>query len=199
MTEIYDYVAGTISHEEFEAELYIHPDLWDEIQSLIPADISGPDCPFRRKWGNMQALETNNYKVKAAVTAFGFNSGMLYSLLKALVLYHDPNAVCHTSMEDSAPDILEVLHLDYIGGTEVDNIVNEIITGTATKKEMKKKLLEAFPRLSKKHPDWVQEPEWPATDGIPMTFVEQSHNGEKHEYVFCNPKTGVKKTIVQFS
>ena len=63
---------------------------------------------------------------------------------------------------------------------------------------MKKKLSETFPCISKKHPNWVQEPEWPTIDGIPMTFVGQSHNGEMYEYVFCNSKTGEQKTIVQF-
>ena len=39
---ILDYAEGRLSHEEFKAELYLHPELWEELQSLMPLDNKEP-------------------------------------------------------------------------------------------------------------------------------------------------------------
>ena len=67
---ILSYAEGKISHDEFEAELWLHDDLWDEIQGLLPTDIDDPDCTFRKYYGNIQGLETNGYSVRSFLTAF---------------------------------------------------------------------------------------------------------------------------------
>ncbi len=98
--EIFDYVSGKMSHEEFEAELYTNPDLWDEIQSLVPEDIADPDCPFRQVWGNMPGFETNNYRVRQTITSFGYNYSMAYGLISALVKYKYPDIVCREPSDE---------------------------------------------------------------------------------------------------
>ena len=37
------YAEGKLTNEEFETELWIRSDLWDDIQKLLPADIDEPN------------------------------------------------------------------------------------------------------------------------------------------------------------
>lgn len=196
---ILDYVSGKMTHEEFEAELNINPKLWNEIQSLVPEDIADPHCPFRQVWGNMSGFETNNYRVKSMITSFGYNYTMAHGLIGALVKYHYPDIVCREPIDESPDGLLEKIHMDYIGGEEVDDCLRELMSTYTTKKELKKQLKEHFPCPARKHPDWVQEPEWPAINGIPMKFVSQREDGDKFEYEFQDINSAKKKIVTQYA
>lgn len=197
--EIFDYVSGKISHEEFEAELYINPNLWDEIQSLVPQDIADPNCPFRQVWGNMLGFETNNYRVKSTLTSFGYNYSMAHGLISALVKYQYPEIVCRKPIDDSPDDILEKIHMEYIGGNDIDDYLRDIMSRCLTKKELKEQLKKHFPCPARKHPNWVQEPEWPAINGIPMKFISQKEDGDKFEYEFQDITSKKTKIITQYA
>ena len=103
---ILDYASGKMSHEEFEAELNIDPELWDDIQSLVPQDIADAHCHFRQVWGNMPGFETNNYRVKSMVTSFGYKYTIAHGLISALVKYQYPDVVCREPIDESPDSIL---------------------------------------------------------------------------------------------
>lgn len=197
--EILDYVSGKMSHEEFEAELNINPELWDEIQSLVPEDIADQHCSFRQVWGNMAGFETNNYSVKSTLTSFGYKYSMAYGLISALVKYQYPDIVCREPIDESPEDILEKIHMAYIGGDEVDDYLRELMSKCTTRKELKDRLKESFPCISRKHPNWIQEPEWPEINGIPMKFISQKQDGDKFEYEFQDINSEKSKIITQYA
>lgn len=194
-----DYASGKMSHEEFEAELNIDPKLWNEIQSLVPENIADRDCPFRQLWGNMAGFETNNYRVKSTLTSFGYNHIMAHGLICALVKYRYPNVVCREPIEESPDDLLEKINMDYIGGDEVDDCLREILSKHLTKKELRDQLKRTFPCPVRKHPDWAQDPEWPALNGVPMRFLSQKEDGDKFEYEFQDINSDRKKIITQYA
>lgn len=187
------YVTGKMSHEEFEAETYIDPVIWEEIQALVPADIEERQCPFRTVYGRMGALEANNYSVKATLTAFE-NYSLTYDLISKLVKYQNPEIVCREPLQNEPEDLLESIRMDYIGGAEIDDCLREIMAEYPKKGDLKKKLKEFFPCSSRKHPEWVQEPEWPAMNGRPMKFIIQKQDGDRFDYEFQDVLS--KKTII---
>ena len=198
---ILDYARGKLTHEEFEAELNLHPNLWDEIQKLIPSDIADPNCPFRKIYGQMQLLESNNYYARAALAVFGYRSHFVYYLVSSLVNYNFPHIRCREPISESAEDLLFKYNLDYIGGAEAEDLVREILIANAseTAKVKKQRIKERFQIAPRKHPNWMQEPEWPFRDGEPMRFVSQSNEGDLFKYVFENPSTGEQITVEQYA
>lgn len=195
---ILDYVTGKMSHEEFEAETYIDPAIWEEIQALVPADIKESQCPFRTVYGRIGALEANNYSVKATLTAIE-NYSLTYDLISKLVKYQNPEIVCREPLQNAPEDLLESIHMDYIGGVETDDCLREIMAEYPKKGDLRKKLKEFFPCSPRKHPEWVQEPEWPAMNGRPMKFISQKNDGELFTYEFQDVESGQVVTITQYA
>lgn len=198
---ILDYAEGRLSHEEFEAELYLHPELWEELQSLMPPDIKDPACRFRTLFPNIKLLETNQYRVRQTLLAFGYRGSLSHALVGALVRYHNPSAGIRRPPEESGHSFLEKNSLDFIGGQEADQYVQELLLTHAdsTAAEKKRAIREAFHIQPRKRPGWVQEPEWPFRGGKPLRFVSQRHSGELYEYVFEDPDTGEPVTVVQLA
>lgn len=199
LNELIGYAEGKISHEEFENDLSIHPEIWNEMQKLVPADISNEDCAFRKMFGNVQGLETNNYSVKSFLLAFSYNPLTAYGLISALVKYNYPSIECHEPRNETAADLLEKLNLDYIGGLEIDDVLRTIISKEPSRIRLKKRLKQVFPCRNNKHPNWVQEPEWPMGSSSPMRFVSQSHEGDLFKYVFEDLDTGELRTVTQLA
>ena len=198
---ILDYAKGLLSHAEFEAELYLHPKLWDELQALMPEDASNPDSAFWHLFPNRKLLETERYRVKQALLAFGWRGSLAHALVSALVRYHDPSVEIREAIDDSDVSFLERNNLDYIGGPEVDVFVRELLLrDTDCSNQLKKQhIREAFHIQGRKRPRWVQEPEWPFQNGKPLWFVFQSHNGDLFEYLFDDPESGEQFTVTQLA
>ena len=204
MKAVFDFVQGKLTYDEFETEFLINSEIWDWIQNLVPDDIDDTTCDFRSYYTNMQGFEANNYKVKSTVMSFGYDDihghTVAHSLIGALVQYHYPDIICRQPPKESIGDMLEKMKLDYIGGEEVDEIVGNIITSHQDNvKEMKRCLKEKFHVTSRKHPVWVQEPEWPLYNGNPMKFDSQKSEGEKHTYTFSDVHTGAVKIVIQYT
>ena len=136
---ILDYTKGLLSHSEFEAELYLHPELWDELQALMPEDASDPDCSFWCLFPNRELLETEHYRVKQALLAFGWRGGLAHALVSALVRYCDPSVEIREPIDDSDVSFLERSNLDYIGGSEADVFVRELLLRDAGCSDQAKK------------------------------------------------------------
>ena len=198
---ILDYTKGLLSHAEFEAELYLHPELWDELQALMPEDASDPDCSFWCLFPNRELLETEHYRVKQTLLAFGWRGGLAHALVSALVRYCDPSVEIREPIDDSDVSFLERSNLDYIGGSEADVFVRELLLRDAGCSDQAKKqhIREAFHLQARKRPKWVQEPEWPFRNGKPLRFVSQRHDGDLFSYIFEDPESGDQLTVTQLA
>ena len=196
MKIVFDYAKGRISHEEFEAELYLHPEIWLFLQSLVPTDISNSDCAFRSFFPNMKGLETNNYNLRAFLSTFGYNYNQIHSTICSLLKYYYPNLACKNPDENT---FLEKCNLEYIGGKDADLVVHSILTKNQTaSNKRKKELIEKAFNVTKGHyPHWVQEPEWPVHDGTPLRFIRQTNDGEVFYFDFEDISSGEKTTIEQ--
>ena len=199
LTVLIRYAEGKISHNDFENELLIHPEIWNEIQKLMPKNINDENCAFRRLYGNIQGLETNNFSAKGFLLAFSYNSARTYGLISALIKYSFPSIECHEPPDESTNSTLEKIDLDYIGGIETDNVVQTIIFNNSSRLSLKKQLKHIFSCKNHKHPNWVQEPEWPMGVSSPMRFISQSHEGDLFKYVFEDVDTGELRTIIQLA
>lgn len=206
MKIVFDFVQGKLSYDEFENEFVLEPEIWTWIQSLVPNDISNKNCTFRSIYRNMQGFETNNYNVKSTIMSFGYDSeyGRItaFTLISALVKYHYPDIVCKEPLQYGTIEFLEKVDLEYIGGSEVTPFIRNIISAQQdlNNKKIKSMLKDYFHLSPRKYPDWVQEPEWPATsEGVPMIFVSQKRTGELYEYTFKHPETGELRVVEQYT
>jgi len=197
---IIEYASGHLSDAEFELELNLNPELWDEIQRLVPDDISSPECPFRSDYENMQAFETNGYLVRPTLLTFGYNALFAHSLVSKLVHYRFPSVKCREPIRELPEETLEKLRLSFIGGDEVDGLIRTLLVENMSAKSSAKKqiLKETFHIQSRKHPDWVQEPEWPMGKNSPLKYERQERNGEMIKYYFSDVDTGEIRVIEQF-
>lgn len=200
MRIIFDYAQGKITHAEFEAATYNYPEVWDKLQAMVPDDIQDADCAFRQLYGNMRGFETNNYRVKATVTSFGYIPALAHSMICALVRYHHPEIICRTPPEHSVAELLEAMGLDYLGGDQADDFLRDFFVAhtTSNKRQLKKELKELFHLEGNKYPYWMQDPEWPMYNGKPMKFISQTNTGDLYVYVFKDIDTGSIQTIEQF-
>ena len=205
MKPVFDFVQGKLSYDEFQVEFVLHPEIWAWVQQLVPKNIADINCPFRALYHNMQGFETNNFNVRATIMTFGYDDiygrSIAHSLISALVKYHYPEIVSRKPPEQSSDDVLEAIGLDYIGGVEVDDIVKNIIWAYQKdgKTAIKRALKDAFHISSRKHPTWVQEPEWPAINGKPMKFISQKNDGDKFMFEFQEPDANQIRIIVQYA
>lgn len=198
---ILNYAQGRLSHEEFEAELYLRPALWEELQSLMPENAAEEDCRLWTLFPNRKLLETNQYRVKQAMLAFGYRGAWVHGMVSALVRYWDPSIEIKTPMEKSPASFLEQAGLDCIGGPEAEDYLRELMERYAdcSIQEKKRLVREAFHLQPRKRPRWIQEPEWPFRNGKPLCFMAQRRNGELYEYLFRDPDTGEQVTVTQLA
>ena len=204
MKAVFDFVQGKLTYEEFEVEFVLNPEIWTWIQQLVPTDISDAACPFRALYP-MQGFETNQYNVKATIMSFGYDDiygrNVAYNLISTLVKYHYPNVICKKPPEQSNDDLLDKMGLDYLGGPEVEDIVKDTILSHRDegKTAIKTALKEVFHISARKHPNWVQEPEWPAMGAVPMKFISQKSDGDQFVYEFQDVNTDEIRVIVQYA
>lgn len=92
---------------------------------------------------------------------------------------------------------------DYICGSSTSAILEKIVdeiyhNSKINKKEyINKKCIEIFFLDKKNKPRWVQEPEWPVLEGVPLIFVKQIRKHDKVEYYFIN-KNGDSIIVEQY-
>ena len=90
---------------------------------------------------------------------------------------------------------------------EDDEILNKYINEapeelnkTEKKKWIKNRIKQDF-KYDKSPPRWVQDPEWPIIDGVPLVFKKQSKmtlEDERVFYTFYHPETKEETIIIQF-
>ncbi len=204
MKAVFDFVEGRIDYDEFEAETYLNADIWTFLQSLVTEDMMQMESDFCRLHPSAWArLDANGFRVKATVMAFGldtvFGRSVGYHIISTLVTHHYPEVIPQSAETENESSILEKLHMDYLGGREVEFVIETILSQCRTQKEIKTRLKEVFHLVSRKYPRWVQDPEWLAHNGKPMRFVSQNQEGDRFLYVFEDVETGERREVEQFT
>lgn len=208
MQRIVDFVSGKLTYVQFEELFTADPTVWDVAQALLTPEImNNNNHPFWSK-SNRSRLECNNYSVQYACLSFGYDlvgRVITHRLLGELVSYQYPDIVLRDPPDVSTDDLREKIGMDYLGGPEVDSLVNKLVqskddTISATKfiQEAKQQLRVLFHLVPRKYPRWVQEPEWPMGKHSPMRYVDQRKIGDLVEYVFQDMDTEETRIVKQY-
>jgi hypothetical protein len=149
-------------------------------------------------------LDTNSFSVRSTISAFGFDDdfgrSIAHDLISSLVEYNHPQ-IQRAKPIDTPEDLLDEIGLWFVGGEEVDLYLREYLlnAGKQSKSKLKRDIKELFHISGSKYPKWVQEPDWPISNGTPMKFVSQQTNGEINSYLFEDLITKEKRVIEQLS
>ena len=208
MQRIIDFVSGKLTYAEFEEIFTEDPYIWELAQSLLTEEITqNKDHTFWSR-SNRSRLESNHYSVRYACLAFGYDAVgrvVTHRMLSDLVSCQYPDIVLREPPELSAKDLREKLGMEYLAGTEVDSLIDEVLSRkqediSAAKfiNAAKQELRAAFHLVPRKYPRWIQEPEWPMGINSPMMYIEQRRCGELVEYVFQDVDTHEEKIIKQY-
>lgn len=205
---ILDFAQGKMTYDEFEAEYSLSPRIWTRIEDLLTPEIrNDPASPFWTR-SNRSTLEANNFCVRSAALSFGFDSQfgriLAHSLISDLVEYTYPEINRKAPPEHSPETLLEKLGLDYLGGSETDDLIRNILyqnqdfpNAKERNKVLKQSLRQLFHIAPRKVPHWAQSPEWPMGAYSPMAFVGEKRTGELIQYTFCDVDTGETQVIEQ--
>lgn len=208
MQRIKDFVSGKLTYEQFEEMFSVDPSIWEIAQTLLTPEImNDKDHPFWSK-SNRNRLESNNFSVRSACLSFGFDifgRVVTHRMLGELLSYQYPDIVLRDPPDVSASDLREKLRMDYLGGIEVDNLIDEILNNkdentTVTKfvNDTKQKLRILFHLVPRKYPRWIQEPEWPMGEKSPMAYISQQRCGDMVEFIFQDADTNEQRIVKQF-
>ena len=208
MQRIIDFVSGKLTYSEFETLFTEDPSIWDIAQSLLTPEImNDKDHVFWSK-SNRSRLESNNYSVQYACLSFGYDivgRVVTHRMLGELVTYQYPDIVLCEPPELSVNDLRDKLGMEYLGGTEVDSLIEDVLSkrndGISISKFVnlaKQELRTMFHLVPRKFPHWVQEPEWPMGIKSPMEFCSQNREGEHICFVFRDVDTQETKIVEQF-
>lgn len=99
-------------------------------------------------------------------------------------------------------DLLEKMNLTYIGGKKADRLIRKILLEGSgeSRKVLKERIKTVFMiENARKHPHWIQEPEWPFYDDRPMRFVSEERNGELFTYYFVDDITNARVIVEQYA
>lgn len=208
MQRIVDFVSGKLTYAQFEELFTADPTMWDVAQTLLTPEImNNNNHPFWSK-SNRSRLECNNYSVQYACLSFGYDlvgRVITHRLLGELVSYQYPDIVLRDPPDVSTDDLREKIGMDYLGGPEVDSLVDKLVqskddTISATKfiREAKQQLRILFHLVPRKYPRWIQEPDWPMGKHSPMKYVDQKKTGDLVEFFFQDVDTDEMKVIKQY-
>lgn len=208
MQRIIDFVSGRLTYAQFETMFTEDPAIWDLAQSLLTPEIMNDPAHSFWSRSNRSRLESNNYRIQYACLSFGYDAlGQVttHRMLGELVSYRYPDVVLREPPAMSSDDLREKLGMDYLGGPEVDGLIDEILRAKPNDMSVSKFLTTAKQQLRtlfhltpRKYPRWVQEPEWPMGSESPMVFISQQKTGELVEYTFQDADTQQQRIIGQF-
>lgn len=194
MQRIIDFVSGKLTYEEFEEMFTVDSSIWSVAQTLLTPEIMNDNThPFWTK-SNRYRLESNNYSIRLACLAFGFDSAgkvITHRMLGELVSYQYPDVILRDPPENSITDLRDKLGMEYLGGTEVDALIQDVLCRKTEKISVAKFTPHSYPR-------WIQEPEWPMGKKCPMMFIKQQRTGELVEFIFQDVDTKEQRIVKQY-
>lgn len=210
-----DYIEGRLSPHEYEVLLDHNDDLYQWIQNLVP-----PGKSIRIFNRELLISQEYPYDIRLVLKKYEAldEGGPKGSLSYHYFIHQHIASIVHTAFPnipmivDARPAMLRELGLfvcpNYIGGREVNescilsNILGDIPTNWSTakrNKEAKDRIKKAFHVEGNKYPRWIQSPEWPMNNGIPMRYVKtQTVNPEHVQHIFQDIRTGEQRIIDDF-
>lgn len=218
MENIKDYIlgflAGTVDHKEFVATCLKDPSILDWIQERIPA---GRTYTTHRVENGEILSETIPYDIRVVFRDYyrcrTGSIGMYLDIQGTIkrnmkLIFPDEEIYVSPMLSDRYSFMLHACP-EYIGGKEVEElcifekIYDELpqeLSKTKKIKLFREKLKEVFPRAGKGYPMWVQEAEWPVSNGKPMKYISQKVNMFAISYyTFEDVDTGEQRVIEQFT
>lgn len=121
-------------------------------------------------------------------------------------LYYEGYSYTPTNKYQKDLDYIIDIQPSYVS-IEDDEILNKYINEapeglkkTEKKKWIKNRIKQDF-KYDKSPPRWVQDPEWPIVDGVPLVFKKQSKmtlEDERVFYTFYHPETKEETIVIQF-
>ncbi len=217
MKIVLDFVTGKIGLEEFQTYWYGNPEISQWVDRLV--DLKSPLANEWQKlpYPEVRMLVHNHYSgsVQAFIDAtekrYG-NESMnrvdwevwFYRAIAAVVVVAYPQIVL-TKVYDDEEDYYMDTPGDYLGGTEVDELIYEILAQyprtlgkRIRKKNAKAHLQKAFHIRLNKYPRWVQEPEWPMGTCSPMQYLSQKRQGDRVQFTFQDVDTKDIRIVEQY-
>lgn len=210
-----DYLEGRILPAEYERMIDDDNGLYCWIQNIVPEGkqfsyVTPPSkelifYPYdirdvmrvheRLSYGGPKGTPSYHYYIHEAIlqlftTAFPdiqINADKRLSVLKDLSLFAVPS---------------------YIGGAEVaqENIIGKLLQDipleysfSKQKQLVKERIKKAFYIEGNKYPRWIQDPEWPVSNGKPMKYVATTKvNREFVQHHFIDVDTGEERIVNDF-
>lgn len=226
---VIDFIEGNVDPKEFIKNCYENNVIFDWIQSIVPENKTCyHNIWVTDKWGDRHIKqEIVPYDIRLIVAQSMRHSGCIsdepsfpmyshrmirvfHSVVSSCVkkLLPDDNIVVSMKLQNEFVFLLEACP-HYIGGIEVDDSeiledlmasIPENLSESGRKKWFKTRVRELFHIGGNKYPRWLQEAEWPMSNGKPMRFVSQSRDKNYiYKYVFEDVDTGEIKIVEQFT
>lgn len=214
MKEVFDFLDGTISMEEFVSLWKTNPAIADWLQSLIDqyrykydSCKDSENAMYRNaivhsKGGSIRAfLEPNMYEKKNGIRYYYHRDGFFKTILSVVEVVY-PDCAATTLYEDQKA-LYDYAAGETIGGPEVEMWLGKIFEETLAlptrgrKKIAKERVRADFP-CEKRYPVWVQEPEWPMGEKRPMKYLSRRRDGDLVQFTFEDLDTHATRIVEQF-
>lgn len=210
-----DYVEGRITPSEYEAMLESDDQLYQWIQSIVP---DGKEIRIVNR--KLFKPESFPFDIRLALKKYEAldEGGPRGTLSYHYHIHHEVAQLIGEALPDlqlsvdPKPAILRELQLfaipDYIGGKEVceSRILTTLLADIPVEwseskrnKAAKDRVKQAFHIEGRKRPYWIQNPEWPMSNGVPMRYEKTTRvNREFVQHHFSDIETGEVRIVDDF-
>lgn len=220
---VIDFIEGRIEPTEFLNNCYSNDKIFDWIQSIVPQGLTCYKNIIHREyndngelisiWAEQQVVPFNiRLVVKQFMESEESYVGKLYNIhsyISSFVLKVFPNEhiVPSKKLKERVNLILSSCP-DSIGGDEIEklgifeSLIDSLPNGLSKPKReklLRSKIKELFHISNNKYPHWLQAPEWPVNNGVPMRFLYQKKTPIGYKYYFEDIISGEIRTIEQFT
>ena len=193
-----DFVEGKIDIQAFKYE-FEHNGILKETLKNDPLCPQSTDYLPPDSKNIIQFLEKNNWaKIGGQLCVWG-------EIERFLVRYNYPHKPTRGYSDrygfllDIQPRWLDISDESFLS----DKIISKAPEGLTRPKRIawcKAKIKQLF-KYEKSWPRWIQSPEWPIINGMPLIFKKQindKRDSEKVDFIFYDPDTGEEHIITQW-
>lgn len=213
---VLDYIEGRVRSQDFLNALWNDPVIFEWLQSIIPVHMSEyyKTIAFPDGSGIQHiAICDVKTKIEGYWKGFGMKLGKelnIHDTITRLFQQAFPNEklTVDETLEKQYDFILDSCP-EYIGGPDVEKteILEKLMSQlpiemgrTERVRVFKAQLKQEFHIEGQKYPRWLQEAEWPFSNGKPMRFLYQKNkNQEVKQYFFEDVDTKELRIIEQFT
>lgn len=204
------FVTGELGISEFLALFKFDLSVQKQIRQLIPEAARKNRGHSFWKIVCFDTLSALNYDYFQYISATCKLDGTisdnlnLFGPIQRAYSFHYPDVVWTDKYHSAFNMYLDVVG-SYLGGPEVENIIDDIIQKALEikpknlqKKWAKQMVNSSFHIYNKNYPRWIQDPEWPMGEYVPMQYISSSKHNEFVIYYFRDVDTGKERSIRQY-